>query len=400
MNSVCENFDSTKCCGCGACINVCPVNALSYGKDEFGFIRPVLDERFCISCGKCVRCCPYKTVESNSPLFFQPAVYAAVNENANVVYKSSSGGAFYSLAKYVLDKKGIVFGACMQDDFKVCHVSVESLEDLCKIQRSKYVQSFIGNTYTQVRTILRNGRFVLFSGTPCQIAGLNSFLLNRKYENLLTVEVVCHGVPSQDLFDDYRVFLESIYGPLKSYIFRYKEKAENGMKWYSSFCTKKKKIVFNWPEDSYNYYYMKSLIYRDSCYECMFAKRNRNSDITLCDYWHWEGLHKDDFSANTSVSGVIVNTMRGADVLNAVSNTLRLCKSNFDYMSLHNTCLLKPCGKKENRKFVLNKWKTDGYAALDAYFKHNHKMQILKYRMLRYIPDSLRSLLWRLRNEH
>ena len=172
------------------------------------------------------------------------------------------------------------------------------------------------------------------------------------------------------------------------------------MKWFSSFCTAKKKVVFNWPEDSYNYYYMKSLIYRDSCYECKFAKRKRNSDITLCDYWHWEGLHKNDFDTQASVSGVLVNTKHGAEILNAISNTLHLFKSDFDYMSKHNTCLTNPCGKNKHREIVLSKWKTDGYAALDAHFKRNHRMQILKYRILRYIPDRLLSLLWRLKNEY
>ena len=144
MNNVCENFDSTKCCGCGACVNICPVNALSYGKDEYGFVRPVVDERFCISCGKCVRSCPYQAIEKKegSSDSFLPVAYAAVNENTNITYKSSSGGIFYSFAKYVLDKNGIVFGACMQHDFKVCHVSVESLGDLLKIQRSISAYSY------------------------------------------------------------------------------------------------------------------------------------------------------------------------------------------------------------------------------------------------------------------
>ena len=145
---------------------------------------------------------------------------------------------------------------------------------------------------------------------------------------------------------------------------------------------------------------MKCLIYRDSCYECRFAKRKRNSDITLCDYWHWEGLHKNDFGSQASVSGVIVNTRRGAEILNAISNTLQLFKSDFDYMSKHNTCLLKPCGKNNCREIILSKWKTDGYAALDADYKRNHKMQILKYRILRHVPDRLLSLLWRLKNEY
>lgn len=400
MNNVAENFISANCCGCGACVNICPTNAISFSKDEYGFIKPLVDENSCLSCGKCIRSCPYQALDSTKDISCNsfPVVFAAENRNHDIVKRSSSGGVFYSIAQCVLNKNGVVFGAHMGDDFNVRHISVESINDLYKIQRSKYVQSFMGDAYFRVRTALRENRFVLFSGTPCQIAGLKTFLQNRDYENLLTVEVVCHGVPNQDFFNDYKSFLESKYGPLNSYTFRYKKRSKNGMKWYSSFETKNKKVVFNWPEDSYNYFYMQSLVYRDSCYECRFAKKERNADITLCDYWHWEGLHKDDFKPASSVSGIIANTKRGISAIESIAREFNIQKSDFDYLSSHNSCLVRPCGKKDERLAVLEKWKKEGYAALDADFRRRHKWQILKYRVLRHLPDGLFSFLFRLKN--
>lgn len=387
MTNIAEHFSKECCCGCGACVNACPVNAISYDKDEFGFIVPKVDSEKCISCGKCVRCCPYQNQGYKNESELTPIAYAAVNKDADIVKNSSSGGVFYSLARAIVEKNGVVFGAMMDDSFKVRHAYVETISELSKIQKSKYVQSFLGDCYSKVKSFLDANRYVLFSGTPCQIAGLNSFLQNRKYANLLTVEVVCHGVPNQDLFDDYLRHLESKVGKIKEYTFRYKSKSEHGMKWYSSYLTKKKRFVRNWPEDSYNYFYMQSLVYRDSCYTCKFASSKRNADITLCDYWHWTGLHKKDFAHDVSVSGIVVNTLNGSEYIDQILPNLRLVKSDFDYLALHNSCLDHPCGEKKDCISILQKWRKDGYAALDDAFRKKYGRQILKYKVLRHLPD-------------
>ena len=400
--NIAEIFSKSTCCGCGACVHACPANAISYDKDEFGFIIPKVNHEKCISCGKCVRCCPYQSADEQHKIEFTPVAYAALNVDPEIVKNSSSGGVFYSLAKRVIERQGVVFGAAMDDSFKVRHIFVESLLDLKKIQKSKYVQSFLGETYAKVKSFLKDDRYVLFSGTPCQIAGLNSFLQNRKYDNLLTVEVVCHGVPNQDLFDDYLKFLESKVGKIQEYIFRYKSKPGNGMKWYSSYRTEKKRFVRNWPEDSYNYYYMKSLIYRDSCYTCKFASSKRNADITLCDYWHWTNLHKSDFKYSSSVSGIVVNSAKGMQTVKDISSNLQLIKSDFNYLASHNSCLVQPCGIKEDRTPLLLKWKQEGFASIDNAFNKKYGKQILKYRILRYLPNffltiSHRIKSWKLR---
>ena len=385
--NILENFRKELCCGCGACVNVCPVNAISYGKDEYGFIVPNVDSERCVSCGKCVKVCPYQNSNTSPEQVFSPITYAALNNDVNIAKDSSSGGVFYALAKNVIEKNGVVFGAKTDNSFRVSHTSVESVSDLRALQKSKYVQSFSGNSYSKVKSFLKDGRCVLFSGTPCQIAGLNSFLQNYEYEKLLTVEVVCHGVPNQDFFDDYRKNLELKIGKIKEYTFRYKMKSENGMKWYSSYVTAKKRFVRNWPEDSFNYYYMKSLIYRDSCYSCRFASSKRQADVTLCDYWHWNDLHGNDFRHKSSVSGVVVNSQKGLRVIDEISSSLKMAESDFDYLASHNSCLIRPCGEKKDRKLLLEKWKKEGYAAIDRAFKRKYWIQILKYGILRLLPD-------------
>lgn len=399
MNNILLNFNSKECCGCGSCVNTCPTGAVSIDKDEFGFVIPVVNESICVACGKCIRACPYNA-QNDQKTDSSSVTFAAVNLEKASVKNSSSGGIFCALAKYVFEKNGIVFGAMMDESFKVTHSYVDNICDLSKLQKSKYVQSSLGNAYLEVLSFLKENRYVMFSGTPCQIAGLKSFLPRKDYENLLLVEVVCHGVPNQDFFDDYRMFLESKVGKIKKYVFRYKQKVKNGMKWFSSFETEKRRYVFNWPEDSFNYFYMKGLVYRDSCYSCKFAQKKRNADITLCDYWHWEGLHRSDFDENSSVSGIVVNTKKGLDCFKSVSKNLSVVQSNFEYLALHNSALVRPCGLNEGRISVLQKWKKEGYAALDADFKRTHWHQILKYFIIRHMPDKLFNFLHKVRREH
>lgn len=388
MNNIANNFLKESCCGCGACVNACPFDAISYDKDEYGFIVPKVNSERCVSCGKCIQVCPYRNLVPSYESDFSPVTYAATNIDSDVVKNSSSGGIFFSLAQSVIEKSGVVFGAIMDSSFNVHHAQAETILELASFQKSKYVQSFLDDTYSKVKSFLLNERFVLFSGTPCQVAGLHSFLRNKKYDNLLTVEVVCHGVPSQDLFNDYLKSLESKVGKIKEYSFRYKSKSANGMKWYSSYLTEKKRYIRNWPEDSFNYYYMQSLVYRDSCYTCKFASARRNADITLCDYWHWNNLHKKDFKDGSSVSGIIVNTPKGSDFLNRISTKFKLVKSDFEYLSSHNSCLIHPCGMKKDRVTILNKWKREGYIVLDENFKRKHRAQIIKYKILRHLPNA------------
>lgn len=277
MKNILKFLPLDNCCGCGVCINVCPTQALSFSQDDYGFVRPQIDNTKCIECGKCIRTCPqYNEIELSKP----NQVFAALNNDDSVVIKSSSGGIFFALAESVISDGGSVFGATLDDQFKVKHICVERVGDLPKLQKSKYVQSYMGDCYKQALQKLKEGKKVLFSGTPCQVAAMKS-LANGKYADILfLVDVVCHGIPSQTFWNDYVATLSKKFGSLKEYVFCYKRKIRNGMNKYVSYTTKGcKKAVKNWPQDSYNCFFMESINYQESCYSCRFAKPDRKSVV-------------------------------------------------------------------------------------------------------------------------
>lgn len=380
------DFDSKKCSGCLACVNACPSKALYKSNDEYGFIIPAIDEDACVHCGLCMEVCPYQTDKRKN----QPIVaYAALNKNEISVKDSSSGGIFNLLAKKIIEQQGCVCGAAWDEDFQVKHVLVEDVQALKRLQKSKYVQSDTGQLFSQIKQVLLQGRKVLFSGTPCQVEGLKSFL-KKDYENLTCVDLVCHGVPNQKLFDDYLKCLSRKVGKITNYTFRAKKQAKNGMNWFFSYQVKgKKPVIKNWPEDSYNYMYMKNMTYRDSCYECKFATKSRISDITLCDYWSWDKYHLKDFESSSTVSGVIINTEKGKRLWSEISNEVVVAETKYDDLALHNKCLISSSKKSDARDGVLEMWKKEGYEKIDSDFMKNRKVQILKYRLMRLIPENV-----------
>ena len=194
-----EISKKSKCSGCHACYNICPKNAINMQVDENGFKIPIVDKSKCVNCGMCDRACPIinKNIIDN-----EPKVYVCYNKNENIRYKSSSGGIFTLIAREILQRKGIVFGAAFNEDFSVSHMYIDDIEKLDMLRRSKYVQSSINDTYRQAKEFLEAGRFVLFTGTPCQIEGLLAYL-GKQYNKLYTQDIVCHGVPSQKVWRKY-----------------------------------------------------------------------------------------------------------------------------------------------------------------------------------------------------
>lgn len=324
-------IEQKDCCGCWACVQVCPKACIHMKEDKEGFLYPYVDETSCIDCGLCERVCPVlHQGESRLPL----ATYAAKNKSEEIRRESSSGGVFTVLAETVIDAGGVVFGAKFAEDWSVVHDYVENKEGLTKFRGSKYVQSEIGDTYSKAEEFLRKGRKVLFSGTPCQIAGLKLFL-RREYENLLTVDFICHGVPSPGVWQEYltetvaRMCDKNSVPPhlvsgrntlVESVSFRNKK---FGWSKYSFTLTLSatgrrsgQKIQFRSPVNRNLFLkgFLNDLYLRPSCHACPAKCLKSGSDLTIGDFW---GLRRvmPELDDDKGVSVVMVNTEQGYGVL-------------------------------------------------------------------------------------
>ena len=317
MNNI--NIVSNKnCTGCGACYNICPVDAISMQHNIDGFIEPIIDKDKCILCGKCVAVCPIcNPVYKNSN---QPECYAAMAANEELRMKSSSGGVFSLFAEEILNINGIVCGAAYNKDFLVEHIIIDKKEELDKLRGSKYLQSDTKYVYKEIKNKLEKGQFALFCGCPCQVAALNTFL-GKEYSNLLTIDLMCHGGPSPLLFKKY---LEETYLGRELEHFSFRDKSVFG--WPASvniyFKDGNSKHIHQ-TQDVYYQLFNQSLSVRKSCENCKFAKLPRQGDITLADFWG-AGKYNKDFDDGKGTSIIILNSKKGKNYYNKISNRLKL----------------------------------------------------------------------------
>lgn len=315
------------CCGCTACANSCPHNAITMKPDALGFLYPQIDTNNCINCGLCERICAFKTSYDTSLNLNQPLAFAVRHKDMREVETSRSGAAFIALSDYVLEKGGVVYGAGYTDHFRVIHKRATNKEERNEFKGSKYVQSDLGSIFQQVKQDLKKGLLVMFSGTPCQTAGLNSFVGKKLRENLFLVDIVCHGVPGPYIWRDYLSFLEKKYNsPIIQVNFRNKLK----FGWAAHYETYifQKGIEIN--KHSYTYLFYKHIMFRKSCEKCPYANLQRPSDITLADFWGWEktnsNLNKDD----KGISLLFLNTEKGKSLINLIENKLYITQANLD----------------------------------------------------------------------
>lgn len=305
--------EKSKCCGCTACASICPKHCISMIEDKEGFFYPEADASLCVDCGACEKVCPVlHTGEARKPLH----CYAAKNKDAEVLKNSSSGGIFSILAQYVIQvRQGVVLGAKWEGE-RVVHGAIESLEDLYKLRGSKYVQSDLRDSFKRVAAFLTDGRYVLFSGTPCEIAGLKSYL-RKDYDNLITVDLACHGVPSPKVLSLYIQELKQKYG-VESLHLNFKDKS-SGWATYSVTAKSGDKILFSEraKENIYMKGYLHELFSRPSCHNCAFKSFRSGSDITLADFW---GIEKvlPEYKSEEGVSLVMENSRKGEIVLRSI----------------------------------------------------------------------------------
>lgn len=345
-----EIKNKKECMGCHACSNICPKSCISMDYDEEGFWYPNVNYNECIRCGKCIKVCPIinKTKVDNNP-----KAYACINNDESIRLKSSSGGMFSLVAEQVLDCRGVVFGAGFNEEFKVVHSYIDNMKDIEQFRGSKYVQSNIGDTYSQVKNFLKQERNVLFTGTPCQISGLKSYL-GKSYDNLFCIDIVCHGVPSPKVWDKYVDFREKEAGSAPQRIsFRIKDK---GWKRYSvSFLFKNDtEYTKNLQEDLYMKAFLKNVCLRPSCYACEFKSLHRQSDLTLADFWGIQNvLPEMDDDKGTSL--LFVNSGRGQEMLEKIKGKITYEEVDINQAVSFNSAAIKSVEYNPKREDFFSK---------------------------------------------
>lgn len=337
--------DKQKCCGCSACAQRCPKGCISMQQDAEGFFYPKVDTSVCIDCHLCERVCPVinQSVE-RKPL----RTFAAKSPIDDVRIQSSSGGLFTLLAEHTIEQGGIVFGVRWDEEWNVRHDYTETKEELVKFRSSKYVQSIIGDSYLKAEKFLKEGREVMFTGTPCQIAGLKHFL-RKEYDNLLTVEVICHSVPSAAVWQQYlSEKLQSLKWD-KLYIrhISFRDK-RTGWKGYSFTIENKKSEVYTElaSKNSFMRGFLADLYTRPSCHACPAKQLRSGSDITLGDFWGIETL-MPKIDDNRGVSAVLANTEKGCKALNDLQ--MQMYPLSYEELIKRNPALIRSVAEPKNR---------------------------------------------------
>jgi coenzyme F420-reducing hydrogenase beta subunit len=304
------------CCGCTACASICTHDAISMEPDTLGFLYPKIDVNKCVNCGLCEKVCQFNDDYDHSDNFPEPIAFAVRHKDINEVMKSRSGAAFVAISDYILDQGGVVYGAGYKDHFRVVHKRATTREERDEFRGSKYVQSDLTDVFQQVKEDLRNGLLVLFSGTPCQTSGIKAYIGNKLRENLYLVDIVCHGVPSPYIWNDYLLNIEND-NKEKIVDVNFRNKTLYGWKDHKeTYKLESGKLVIS---TQFTDLFYKHIIFRHSCGVCHFANLIRPSDITLADFWGYENNIPDMNVDDKGISLVLLNTEKGKDIFKAVS---------------------------------------------------------------------------------
>lgn len=320
--------DVDVCTGCSACFAACPRKAMSMLPDKDGFLFPKIDGAKCVQCGICERVCPVLRkscgeleVDSSRDA---PSAYAAITKNEVIRLESSSGGVFTELASQILKEKGCTFGCVLDARLVACHAKAETDSELSRMRGSKYVQSDLRDSFRDCKAELDNGRSVLFSGTPCQIAGLRNYL-GREYPGLLTVDLICHGVPSPAVFDKYKHDVERrMESELTDIGFRSKKVSWKRFSMTHYFRDSAKDFAETLDRNSYLRVFLRNLCLRPCCATCKFRAGRSGADITIADFWGVE-RYLPEFSDEKGVSAVVVHTQKGRRVWTKLEGHM-ICK--------------------------------------------------------------------------
>ena len=367
-----QTKNESECCGCGACSEICPQNCIKMEQDKYGYVYPIIDKSKCINCNLCQKVCPFNNKPIKEDRIEKHIIYALKQRNEEDIMKAASGGAFGAIVNTLREKDTVyVWGAAFDKDLQLKHICSHNDVDIEPIHKSKYLQSNMDGVYKEIKDQLVNGNEVLFSGTPCQVAALYNYLGNKiDHSNLFTIDLVCHGVPNQKMFNDYIAETEK---KLKKKIlkFNFRHKIIKGNQWNTrnvSFITEDKKIIV---QDKFKNYYLGAyhhyLINRDSCYKCVYANPTRNGDITIADFWGIQRFYKE-LDVNHGVSLIKINSNKGLSLLKQLkeNNDVYEVDSN-RYLNITKGAMIQPTEMNPKRSFFL-----------DYYLKYNFSKAFTK----------------------
>ena len=350
MNVYLETNNTSRCCGCGACAIACPPNCIHLATDGEGFTYPSVETSACIGCNRCAMVCPFEN-RKIVKIEDYPKVYGAHTKNKEYIMNSSSGGLFSEIANFFILQGGVVCGATIDADHQVFHTVIDSVDDIYMLQGSKYVQSDLTRCYAGIEQVLSSGKKLLFTGTPCQVSAIKKIY---KSPNLYTLDVLCHGVPSQKLFDEYINYLEKKHGGrLTEIVFRDKER--NGWS-----ITQRYKIEKNRKENTYyldrhlsEYFsgFLRNMTQRESCYACPFTTVEREGDITLADFWGVDKVRPELFFAN-GTSLLFVNSKSGDILIQGIVNNIEIAEVDINDAIKQNVNFVSPPERHPQRSTV------------------------------------------------
>lgn len=390
----------SECFGCEACAQVCGKNAIRMQEDGEGFRYPVVDAALCVQCGLCSRVCPYENMPGASE--DEKVAFGGYHRDMEIKGESTSGGAFSAIAEGWCDCNYVIFGAAAEG-LRVYHAYVEDKTELQKLRKSKYSQSEMGTAYRQVKVFLKEGKKVLFSGTPCQIAGLRAYLGKTKTENLLTVEVICEGVPTPHFVRGYEAYMKKTHGAgIQTLDYRYKDMRKVSGKWdfevmYTALKNGKTFKKDRWFNPFWSIW-LNHLMSRPSCYQCPFANTKRMADISLGDLW---GVHlycPELYGRNAGASLVVCNTEKGRQALELAKPHLYGHELDFATALRYQSPMRKHIDENPNRDAFMKDVQEMEYSALCKKWARRPTVKLL---WQKYVWGNRQKIfLWNLKNRN
>lgn len=377
--------DKSKCCGCTACANVCPHQAIKMIPDGMGFLYPSVDKEKCIDCGLCEKVCSFNSDYDTTNNIEVPDVYAVRHKDINEVETSRSGAVFIALSDWILEQGGVIYGVGYEGHFRVIHKRAVNRKERNEFKGSKYVQSDLKDTFSQIKNDLKHGLKVMFSGTPCQTSGLLAYLkiLKQDISRLYVVDLVCHGVPAPYVWRGYLMYIEKNY-KLEVRDVNFRDKKSFGWSAHMETIYFEKKKVH---DSIYSDLFGKCIMFRHSCGICPFTNFKRPSDITIGDFWGWEKVDNNINKDDKGISLLLVNTEKGRNLFSEIEDQVSFLKTDISHCiqpNLQHPSCISPLRNEFEKDFISKGFRYCGikYGNMGIRYKLFNLLRKVKHKLL------------------